>query len=304
MHARDSRGMTALAALVTLVTLPGIASARPRPKVSALVSKNTAPYQRALGAFTRAYDGPVAIHTFDLDDDPVAAVKAEKPTLVLAVGVRAAKAAQALGADVPVIYCMVIDPRANGLSQPQVAGVPLEIPALVQLTELKKLVPQASRVGLVYNPSRSARELEDARAAAAKLNLTVIAEPAASVADFPDALTRLIQKVDALWLVADATVVTQDTFRLMLETAMAKKLPLMVFSDEFVRSGALFSLSPDFEGAGLEAARMAIELAGGKKPAELTAPQPRWNLVVNTSTAQALGLTLSADVLKGAVPVK
>ncbi|MBI5547358.1 MAG: hypothetical protein HY901_26035 [Deltaproteobacteria bacterium] len=280
------------------------AQAGTKPRVSALVSQSAAPYQRALVGFKRAWDGPVQTHIIEFEDDALEKVRAERPELILAVGVKAAKLAQTLGGEVPVVYCMVLDPKANGVGGPNLVGVPLEIPAQVQLSELKRLLPEARKVGLVFNPSRSSADLVAAQAAAQRLALSLVAEPASCASQFPEALQRLVPRSQALWLVADPTVVTQDTFRLMLESAMANRLPLLAFNDEFVRRGALLALTPDFEGVGVEAARLARELAAGKKPAELSPAEPKWSLVVNLATAKALGISFAAGALKGAVQVQ
>jgi putative ABC transport system substrate-binding protein len=294
--------LTATAIAASLSSFAPAARAQPRARVSALVAQSAAPYQRALAGFKRAWDGPVQAHVMEFEEDAVARVKAERPTLILAVGVKAAKAAQGLG--VPVVYCMVLEPEKNGLDAPLMVGVPLEVPPAIQLDLLKRLLPATRSVGLVYNPARSAHEVELAQAAAGKLALSLVAEPAASAAQFPDALRKLVPRAQALWLLADPTVVTQDTFRLMLESAMANRLPLLAFNEDFVRRGALLAVTPDFEGAGAEAARLAREFADGKKPGELTAAQPRWTLVVNLTTARTLGISLPPDALKGAVTVQ
>ena len=304
MRLRAIPGGAAFPAVLALLLSgqPSLARGAPR-RVSALVAQGTAPYQQALAAFRRAWDGPITIHTLEFEPDALERVRAEKPELVLAVGVKAAKLAQQLG-DVPVVYCMVLEPKANGIGAPNVVGVPLEIPAEIQLSELKRLLPAAQKVGLVYNPARSAGEVAQAQAAAEKLDLLLVAEPAGSAALFPDALRRLVPKAQALWLLADSTVVTQDTFQLMLESAMAHHLPLLAFSDEFVRRGALVAVSPDFEAAGAEAARLAREIAAGRKPAEVTPATAKWKLVVNRSTAAALGIQFPPEALKGAVEVQ
>ncbi|MFN7130839.1 MAG: ABC transporter substrate-binding protein [Myxococcales bacterium] len=284
-----------------------LALAAPRParaeeprRAATLMSRGTAPYQRALQGFLKKWDGEVRRHDLEFEDDAVARIRSEAPQVVVAVGAKAAKAAQGIG-NVPVVYCVVLDPAAQGIGASHVTGVPVEIPAHVQLGQLKQLLPDRRRVGLVFNPARSGAEVSEAQAAGAKLGLELVVEPAASAAEFPQALQKLLSKVDALWLLADSTVVTQDTFRLMLEAAHAQKLPLMVFSDEFVRLGALFALSPDFEASGAEAARLAKEIASGRKPQEVGGGTPKWNLVYNPSTAKALGLTLPEAALKGAV---
>jgi putative ABC transport system substrate-binding protein len=294
--------MLAAALLAAAVLASPRAQAAP-PRVSALVAQSAAPYQQAMAAFKRAWDGPVSTHVMEFEEDALARVKAERPQLVLAVGARAAKAAQTL-TDLPVVYCMVLDAKANGVGAPNLVGVPLEIPARVQLAELKRLLPGARTVGLVFNPARSDAEVKGARIAADELALTLLAAPATSAAAFPEALRQLLPRAQALWLLADPTVVTADTFRLMLESAMAHRVPLVAFSDEFVRRGALLSLSPDFEAVGIEAARLARALSEGKKPSELTPAQPRFKLVVNLGTARALGVSLPQEALKEAVQVQ
>lgn len=283
--------------------LPSARADAAPPRVSALVAQSAAPYQQAMAAFKRAWDGPVSAHVMEFEEDALARVEAERPQLVVAVGARAARAAQAL-AGVPVVYCMVLDAKANGVGAPNLVGVPLEIPAKVQLAELKRLMPSARTVGLVFNPARSLAEVAQARAAAEELSLTLLAAPASSAAAFPEALRQVLPRAQALWLLADPTVVTADTFRLMLESAMAQRVPLFTFSDEYVRRGALVSFSPDFEAVGIEAARLARMLSEGKKPAELAPAPPRFKLVVNRATERALGLSLPQEALKEAVQVQ
>ena len=60
----------------------------------------------------------------------------------------------------------------------------------------------------------------------------------------------------------------------------------------------------DGEGAGIEAARLALEIVGGKKPSEASPAKPRWNLIVNLATAKALGLGVPADMLETAIAVQ
>lgn len=296
-------GIAAAAAALLAVAWPAGAARAAPPRVSALVAQNTAPYLQALAAFKRAWDGPVSTHVMEFEDDALERVRAERPKIVLAVGARAAKEARALGA-VPVVYCMVLDEKGSALSAPNLVGVPLEIPPRVQLQELTRLLPAARTLGLVFNPARSAVEVQEARAAAEKLAISLVTAPATSAAAFPDALKQVLPNAQALWLLADPTVVTADTFRLMLESAMARRVPLVTFSDEFVRRGALLALAPDFEAVGIEAARLVRELASGKAPSEVTAAPPRFKVVVNLATARALGLSLPQDALKEAVQVQ
>lgn len=289
---------TIFTALVLGIALtPDKTKAEPKPRAATLMSRGTAPYQRALAGFLASWDGEVLRHDLELEEDALQRIRAERPQVMIAIGAGAARAAQSLG-DIPVVYCVVSDPEGQGIGGSHVIGVPVEIPAAVQLEQLRALLPQVRKVGMVHNPARTAAEFADARTAAEAYGMELVAEEARSAAEFPDALQKLLGRVQALWLIADSTVVTQDTFRLMLEAALARKLPLMVFSEEFVRLGALFALSPDFEGSGAEAARLAKEVVAGTAP--VRPAEARWRLVYNPGTAQALGLELPKAALEGA----
>jgi len=293
-------GFVALAAVLHT----GAAAAAPDGRVAALLSEDINAYRQALDGFKRAYRGPVIDFDMGPSGDRLGEVRASHPGVVLAIGVRAAKAAADGLPDLPVVYCMVLDPDVNGISGPNVTGVTLAIPVKRQIEELQRVVPSMTRLGVVFSPAKSGPLIDEARAAASAVGLTLVTESIQHSDQVPDALARLAGKVDAFWLPPDATVVTKETFRLALELSLARKLPLMVFNSQFVKAGALLALSPDYAASGEDAAKVVRQVLGGKKPGEIPVSATRGTLVVNVGTARSLGLDIPQAILNGAQQVE
>lgn len=300
---RSSAGLLSLAAIALLASARAD-GASADARVAALLSEDISAYREALEGFKRAYPGPVIDFDMSHAGDTLGELRSSHPALILAVGVRAAKAAAEGFADLPVVYCMVLDPGVNGIAGSNVTGVTLAIPVRRQIEGFRQVLPGLARLGVVFSPAKSGTLIEEARSASAALGVTLVTESVQRSDQVPDALARLAGKVDGLWLPPDATVVTKDTFRLALELSLARKLPLMVFNSQFVKAGALLALSPDYGASGAEAARIVKLILGGKKPGEIPVAPARGTLVVNTGTARSLGIELSDAVLKSAQQVE
>jgi putative ABC transport system substrate-binding protein len=300
---RSSAGLFSLVA-IAMFSGARAEAAPPEARVAALLSEDITAYREALQGFKAAYKGPVIDFDMGQADDKLGELRASHPALVLAVGVRAAKAAAEGFADLPVVYCMVLDPGVNGISGPNVTGVTLAIPVKRQIEGFKQVLPTLGRLGVVFSPAKSGNLMEEARSAAAALGVTLLTESVQRSDQVPDALARLAGKVDGLWLPPDATVVTKETFRLALELSLARKLPLMVFNSQFVKAGALLALSPDYAASGSEAARIVKLILSGKKPADIPTTAARGTLVLNVGTARNLGIEIPASVLKNSQQVE
>jgi putative ABC transport system substrate-binding protein len=220
-----------------------------------------------------------------------------KNGLVIGVGAGAAKLALKQSA-VPVVHCMVLQDAA-ALDGPKSAGVPLALPAKAQLAALKRVAPSVKRVGLLYDPKLNARFAEDAKSAASALGLSLVAQPVSSATAALPALDDVVDKIDALLLAPDATVVTKELITFLVPRAFEKKLPVLAFSESIVRLGALAALAPSYAQDGKLCGVLAKRILAGGKPADLHgAVQMTGTLVVNVSTARRIGLSLAPDVLQ------
>lgn len=218
-------------------------------------------------------------------------VMADPPAAIVAVGPKAANAARAAAGDVPVVYCMVPRIESYRLDGPTAAGVRLERGYRAQLTSLKALLPDASRVAVLYDPSRSAPSIRLARAAADENGLELVAVEITKPDDAAAALQGVAGKADALWMISDPTVLNLTTFEAMLSFAEEEKLPFLALDARFVERGALLAFAIDYARIGRQVGRIANQVVfEGKRPSEvgLVAPEGL-DIAFNLATAEKVG---------------
>ncbi|MBK8274648.1 MAG: hypothetical protein IPK92_02145 [Nitrospira sp.] len=79
------------------------------------------------------------------------ALRASPPTLVFAVGLKAALAAKLEIFDTPVIFCMVLNPESHGLPTSNMTGIAVRTSAATQLTAIRSVMPDRRRIGVLYD---------------------------------------------------------------------------------------------------------------------------------------------------------
>jgi len=85
---------------------------------------------------------------------------------------------------------------------------------------------------------------------------------------------------------------------LISELALGNRLPVVAWTQEFVESGSLMSYGPNILDMHRRAAVMVDRILKGARPADLPVEQPtRFEFVINSKTAKALGLTISPSLL-------
>ena len=79
---------------------------------------------------------------------------------------------------------------------------------------------------------------------------------------------------------------------------MAQDFPQSLSQREFVDAGTLISYGPNFPDLFRRAGDLVDKVLRGAKPADLPVEQPtKFDLVVNLTTAKALGLTIPQSLL-------
>ena len=98
-------------------------------------------------------------------------------------------------------------------------------------------------------------------------------------------------RADALYVAADPLATSN---RVPINTlALAARLPTMYGVREFVEAGGLMSYGPNVVDQYRRAADYVDKILRGTKPAEIPVEQPtKFDLVINLTTAKALGLTV------------
>ena len=133
--------------------------------------------------------------------------------------------------------------------------------------------------------------MDEAHEAARRLGLAVIRSDVRRTGDFAPALDTLKGRAEALYLCSDPLLTTN---RLAINTlAIGARLPTMHGFREFAEAGGLMSYGPNFPDLFRRAAEYVDKILRGAKPADLPVEQPtKFDLVINLTTAKALGLTI------------
>ena len=277
--------------------------------VAVIKSHDLAPFNEALAGFMAACDRQVV--EYDLRGTTrrtqriVKHIMANKPKLILAVGALAAQVAKEAFHEIPVVFFMVPNPHKYSLQGENMAGISLDIPAEMQFTMYKSLVPTLHNIGVIYDPEKTGTIVKEGYAAAQKLGLELRVSPVTSEKEVPAALRQLLGKIDALWMLPDDTVITPESFKFLLLTAFENNLPFLAISDMFVEVGALAALSPDYTDVGRQACQLAREIESGRLSLRRinVVPPEKINLAINLKAADKIGLTLPSEVIQSASKV-
>lgn len=236
-----------------------------------------------------------------------AEIRSSSPTLVLALGTEAADQVGGAVGRIPVVFAMVVDPVQSGLvSNPArpgktMTGVSLAITPSETLQILKRAVPTAQRVGVIYDPAQSQRAVRAMTDAAPSHGLQIVTRSVRSAAEVPRAAEALRGKIDVLYAPVDGTVYSPQSAKFVLLFALRNGIPVVGFSANLVEAGALLALYPDYTDIGRQAGYLAQRVLSGESAGSIPLAKPRKSLLaINLSVERTLGLTIPQSLRKTA----
>jgi putative tryptophan/tyrosine transport system substrate-binding protein len=212
---------------------------------------------------------------------------------------------------IPIVFRIAADPVEVGLvaslSRPggNLTGVTTLGVELgpKQLALLHEVVPRATVVALVVNPTNPALAETQSRAipaAASTLGLSLHVLNASTDRDFDTVFARLAQlRADALVIGVDAFFNSHSAQLAALATRHA--VPTISAYQEFAVAGGLMSYGGSIVAASHQAGVSAGRILNGEKPADLPVMQStKVSLTINLKTAKALGLEFPITLQAGA----
>lgn len=271
-------------------------------EVVILKSANIAPYNQAIAGFKSSMPSDTTFTEYDLKGDPetgriyAGKTRASGADLVLAVGAKAAISAKLEIFDIPVVYSMVLHPAKYDLKAANMVGVSVKPPIGQQLNTMRSLLPNLKRIGYLYDPEKTAPLPADAMNQARQLGITFIDRQVRTAEQVPTALRELLPDVEALWLISDSTVLTDESFTFLLRAAFDRHVPVIGFDPEFSRRGALISFWVDSVDIGREAAHVAQTILAGSTAPPPKSFQPKQRMALNLGTAEYLGIAIPPAV--------
>jgi putative ABC transport system substrate-binding protein len=293
-----------LALALALSFFDRVTAAPARPHVVVVMAEAAEAYEVALRGLREVLSREV-----DLDiqrirpDDPAegARIHALKPEVLVPMGSQATSWSLTQTRGIPIVFAMVLNPVSSGfidsMNRPgkDITGASLDIPLAIQFRVLRELL-HAQRVAVLFDPEHSGPVVESALQAARQegIRLVPIAVPSPKALD--PALQKVDRSFDALWSVADPTVLfSRRAVERMLVHSIRHQLPFMGLSEPYVRAGALLALSSSYETNGRDAGSLVLRVLAGESPEKIPISVPvDVEVVFNPRTATQLDLELAS----------
>jgi putative tryptophan/tyrosine transport system substrate-binding protein len=167
-----------------------------------------------------------------------------------------------------------------------------------RLELLHELVPTASRIAVLVNPTDQARSnVRDLEAAARAVGLQIHVFSASTTDEIDLAFAAILrERMQALILSPDAYFGTRRVQVAIMAARHA--LPMAAALRSYVEAGALMSYGTSLADAQRHVGVYTGRVLKGDKPADLPVVQPtKFELVINRNTAKALDLQLPMTLL-------
>jgi putative ABC transport system substrate-binding protein len=211
--------------------------------------------------------------------------------LLITVGTNAFESAARFGT-APILATMLLraDLAGAGLRPPN-GAVALDVPLGDVLARMATVFPGKTRAAIIRNPDANgvSQSALAAQAKAAGMTLKVLDCPR------PEKLLQLFLslrgQVDFVVCPPDGTLYNGTTVRPLILASLENRLPVVGFSESFVRTGAVAAVYPDYFEVGSQAGELARKyLAGASLPAN---ESPRkLKVAANPRVARLLGLRI------------
>ncbi len=238
----------------------------------------------------------------------LAAELARRRVAVLVTGGDATSlAAKAATTTIPIIFHVGADPTKLGLvaslARPDgnLTGINFFAAELVakRLELLRELVPGASRVAALFNPTNPSMETvsREVEAAARAMTLQFQVHKAGTFGEIDAAFAALArERPDALFVAGDPVFRTRRVQLALL--AARHQLPTAYSLRDYVEAGGLMSYGASLSDAFRQGGVYAGRILKGAKPADLPVVQSsKFELVINLSPARMLGLTVPPTLI-------
>ena len=231
-----------------------------------------------------------------------------RPDVLVGVGSAPTAALQQATRTIPIVFQMGPDPVAEGIVQslarpggnatgffglePSLGGKWLEL--------LKEIVPGLRRVAVIFNPETSTAGtsyLHSVETAAPLFSVEATGAPVHNAGDIELAISSLVREPGG-GLIVLPSAFTASHHKQIIELAARYRLPAIYAIRDYADEGGLITYGNDASDIYRRTASYVDQILKGANPANLPVQgQTKFLLVINLTTAKALGLTVPPSLL-------
>ena len=231
-------------------------------------------------------------------------LKNDNPNLIFAIATPAAQAVANQTAEIPIVVTAVTDPKVAGLVDTNeapggnVTGTSDLTPVEDQIKLIKDILPEATRLGVMYTSSEdnSILQAEMARTAGEAAGFEITEYTVSKTEDIMAVAQSAIGNVDVIYIPTDNLLAANMPAVSQITTPA--KIPLIVGEKGMMEQGGLATKGIDYFELGKQTGAMAGRILDGENPGDMPIEyQEESVLYVNQAVADELGITLPQEIL-------
>lgn len=294
--------------LLLLAWLPFQSVVAEPVRVQVLLSETGGAYSELLETLQQRLDtqapGRVELRSLLVPDDAEAraALFAQDPALIVTIGIRAAALALQEADAHPVLSLLVPYDSYTALLQggsaatragtEQRSAIYLDQPLQRQLNLLQLVLPKARRIAVLAGP-HSAQRAGDLGVLCLQRGLKLATETVGAADNPVPALSQLLERAEVLVALPDPAIFNRNSLQAILLTTYRGGVPVLGFSQAYVRAGALAAVHSTAGQIGTQAGEWIATLAASGNW-QLGAPRypSYYSVAVNAQVAQTLGINV------------
>lgn len=233
----------------------------------------------------------------------LAPLPAARRTLIVPVGIRAIALTLRAAGSLPVLslliphasYTSLLNTAAAGHDPSTRSAIYLDQPLSRQLDLLQALLPDTRRIATLAGPT-SMMQTAELKTLCTQRGLHLATQSVAANSNPIHALTPLLDQAEALLALPDPVVFNRASLQAILLTTYRGGLPVLGFSQAYVRAGALAAVHSTAWQIGQQAGEWLVELAHTGQWQLGTPRHPAYYSVsVNRQVAKTLGIRVADD---------
>ncbi|MDR2442941.1 MAG: ABC transporter substrate-binding protein [Deltaproteobacteria bacterium] len=228
-----------------------------------------------------------------------------KPDLVLTVGTMTSVNTVNKIKDIPILFTAVTDPvdaqLVASLEKPgaNVTGTTDMTPLADQIDLIRQVQPDVKKIGVIFNPgeANSRVQVDLVLKAAQTMGLTIQEAVASDNAGVYSAAQNLVDRVDAIFLPTDNTVIS--SYESVLQVTTKRNIPVYPAEADSLKKGGTAAISLSYYELGRQTGHMAVKILKGEaKPSDIPVEtQDKFDLYVNSDYNEKIGLKVPQAVL-------
>ncbi len=276
-------------------------------KITTVRSSNLSFYTDALKGFKKCFGNTAAIKDVVLPKNPdkraavIKEIGAEKPDLFLAFGTSATKKLRRNIKDVPVAFCVVVDPPSFGVTAP---GVSMTVMPSMEIKFIRAAFPGIKRIGVLFSQGRNVSSVNELKKIQSKSPSEIVMIQVNSLDKLTGAMQELSKKADCLLMLADPVIYPAQAAAQLILQSLQLNLPIIANSAPYVKAGALAAVYADSVDNGCVASQVVKRIFNGESPASIPIqPSVKFKTSINMVVADRLKVKVNPSAISAAEEV-